>query len=42
LSIVAILCALGVSGCLTQRTVTQGGTVKSQGYVLKRPLQGGN
>ena len=29
-----------LSGCLTQRTVTSNGEVVSQGYVLKRPLQG--
>ena len=42
LGLVAILCAVGVGGCVTQRTVTQGGSVKPQSYVVKRPLQGGN
>ena len=28
-----------LTGCLTQRTVTEGGTTVKQGYVIKRPLK---
>ena len=35
----AILLILLTSGCLTQRTVSQGGHTVSQEYVIKRPLK---
>jgi hypothetical protein len=31
--------ALPLSGCLTQRTVSEGGHTVSQEYVIKRPLK---
>jgi outer membrane protein assembly factor BamE (lipoprotein component of BamABCDE complex) len=34
-----ILLTLLTSGCLTQRTVSQGGHTVSQEYVIKRPLK---
>lgn len=30
---------LSVTGCLTQRTITEGGQTVKQGYVIKRPLK---
>lgn len=30
--------ALGTAGCVMRRTVTEGDTVVSQGYVVKAPL----
>lgn len=39
LSFVALICITILPGCLTQRTVTQGGQTVSQNYVIKRPLK---
>ena len=33
------LMALGLSSCLTQRTVSQGGQVQSEQYIIKRPVK---
>ena len=30
---------LGLSSCLTQRTVSQGGQVQSEQYIIKRPVK---
>jgi hypothetical protein len=38
-SLVAALVLLPMTGCLTQRTVTEGGRKVSQEYVIKRPLK---
>jgi hypothetical protein len=35
----AILLALLTSGCLTQRTISEGGHTVSQDYIMKRPLK---
>lgn len=35
----AVLFAVLTSGCLTQRTVSEGGHTVSQEYVIKRPLK---
>jgi hypothetical protein len=31
--------ALGCGGCLMQRTVTENGSVVSEGYVVERPIR---
>jgi hypothetical protein len=36
------LIALAFSGCVTKRTVTRNGSVKSEKYLVKRPFGGGN
>ncbi len=36
------LIAIAFSGCVTKRTVTRNGSVKSEKYVVKRPFSGGN
>lgn len=38
LSALALL-LLSLSGCLTRRTVTQGGQTVESGYVMKRPIK---
>ena len=38
-SLFALTFALPLSGCLTQRTVSEGGHTVSQEYVIKRPLK---
>lgn len=38
-SLMAAVVAVSMSGCLTQRTVTEGGRKVSQEYVIKRPLK---
>jgi hypothetical protein len=37
--LLAVTFALPLSGCLTQRTVSEGGHTVSQEYVIKRPLK---
>lgn len=37
--LLAALLALPLTGCLTQRTVTEGGHTVKQEYVIKRPLK---
>jgi hypothetical protein len=37
--LLAAALALPLSGCLTQRTVSEGGHTVSQEYVIKRPLK---
>ena len=37
--LLAAVLAAPLTGCLTQRTVTEGGTTVKQGYVIKRPLK---
>lgn len=37
--LLAAAVAVPFSGCLTQRTVTEGGRTVKQGYVVKRPLK---
>lgn len=39
LSAATLACASLLAGCLTQRTVTEGGQTVSQKYVIKRPLK---
>lgn len=36
---IASVLALTLSGCLTQRTVKEGGQTVSQKYVVKRPIK---
>jgi starvation-inducible outer membrane lipoprotein len=38
-SLLAVTFAFTLSGCLTQRTVSEGGHTVSQEYVIKRPLK---
>lgn len=38
-SFASMVLALNLSGCLTQRTVTEGGETVSQEYVIKRPIK---
>lgn len=40
--LVCSLIAIAFSGCVTKRTVTRNGSVKSEKYVVKRPFSGGN
>lgn len=35
----ALIISQFLSGCLTQRTVTEGGQTVSQQYVIKRPIK---
>ena len=35
----AVLLLISLSGCLTKRTVTEGGRTVSEGYAIKRPLK---
>lgn len=37
--LLAVTFALPLSGCLTQRIVSEGGHTVSQDYVIKRPLK---
>ena len=36
---IAVVLAASLTGCLTRRTVTEGGHTVSQEYVIKRPLK---
>jgi hypothetical protein len=38
-TLLAALLILPLTGCLTQRTVTEGGHTVKQEYVIKRPLK---
>ncbi len=38
-SLAAMVLATSLSGCLTQRTVTEDGETISQNYVIKRPIK---
>jgi hypothetical protein len=38
-SAMAVILAATLTGCLTKRTVTQGGQTVSEEYVFKRPLK---
>ena len=38
-STMAVILAATLTGCLTKRTVTEGGHTVSQEYVIKRPLK---
>ena len=38
-TLLAALLVLPLTGCLTQRTVTEGGHTVKQEYVIKRPLK---
>lgn len=35
----ALFAAVSLTGCLTQRTVKEGGQTVSQEYVIKRPIK---
>lgn len=37
--LLAAVLVVPFSGCVTQRTVTEGGRTVKQGYVVKRPLK---
>jgi hypothetical protein len=37
--LLAVIFVLSLSGCLTQRTVSEGGHTVSQKYVIKRPIK---
>lgn len=40
--LLAVAIAAPLSGCLTQRTITEGGRTVKQEYVIKRPLKDGS
>jgi type IV pilus biogenesis protein CpaD/CtpE len=37
--VLTVILAFSLAGCLTQRTVTQGGRTVKQEYIMKRPLK---
>jgi hypothetical protein len=39
LTCLSILAVLGSGGCVMKRTVTEGGAVVSEKYIVKRPLR---